>query len=450
MGNVTSLQTQGVMNMKAFAIGTLVDRKNRYYWRHKDLSTGKYTMMLIVDESGRKIEDKRQARRRMQELAADEQRIKSLQTKADYIQRVAEVNSIIKTCKVKFEDLPQAYIDHPARTEGQMENKLSAITDLKKWVQHYYPEMDKLSHLSNELAGEYLTKYRQSGVSAKSYNSRLQCLRMIFRVFVKEENPFDGYPYKSEEVRGREAFTKEQLNRIWATLNSDYHLLHKEEMRVLYFLALYTGARCGDLCLLKWECVKMDSRVLCISPGKTKFSSGKQVMLPIAVPLHHALTMALKWRMNDYVLPKVADRYQHNPWGISSDTTKLLEASGVSTKRNDNGKHRKNRSTRFGFHSFRHTNASMLINGGVNPMVVRDMLGHTTESMTARYSHISLETMEQAVKCLPHPVTPLETQNDFKTRLESASPKQWEKLIFWLDANLAKDHKISMMDFLNL
>ena len=66
--------------------------------------------------------------------------------------------------------------------------------------------------------------------------------------------------------------------------------------------------------------------------------------------------------------------------------------------------------SRLGFHAFRHSYVSMLINSGVNPLVVRDLVGHTTVDMTARYTHIALDTKINAVKSLPvftlsdHPV----------------------------------------------
>ena len=57
--------------------------------------------------------------------------------------------------------------------------------------------------------------------------------------------------------------------------------------------------------------------------------------------------------------------------------------------------------SRLGFHAFRHSYVSMLINSGVNPLVVRDLVGHTTVDMTARYTHIALDTKINAVKNLP-------------------------------------------------
>ena len=43
----------------------------------------------------------------------------------------------------------------------------------------------------------------------------------------------------------------------------------------------------------------------------------------------------------------------------------------------------------------------MLINSGVNPLVVRDLVGHTTVDMTARYTHVAMDTKIKAVEALP-------------------------------------------------
>lgn len=103
---------------------------------------------------------------------------------------------------------------------------------------------------------------------------------------------------------------------------------------------------------------------------------------------------------SEYVLPQVAERYKHNPGGISRDTKKLIEAAGFQAV--DEGENRRLRNvSRLGFHAFRHSYVSMLINSGVNPLVVRDLVGHTTVDMTARYTHVALDTKVNAVRTLP-------------------------------------------------
>ena len=102
----------------------------------------------------------------------------------------------------------------------------------------------------------------------------------------------------------------------------------------------------------------------------------------------------------EYVLPQVAERYKHNPGGISRDTKKLIEAAGFQAV--DEGETRQLRNvSRLGFHAFRHSYVSMLINNGVNPLAVRDLVGHTTVDMTVRDTHVALDTKLKAVQTLP-------------------------------------------------
>ena len=381
--------------------GTLVRRNRFFSWRHLNPITGKYTQETIRDETGKKITDEQQARNRMLVLAAEKYRIESMKTKADYIQQFAEAQQIIQKCKVRFKDLREAFENHPARHDGQLENKISTLNHIVRWMTENHPDAHLLGDMTEEMAGEYLVQYWKSGISAKTYNTRLQCLKMIFRLFLKEDSPFKDYPYKQGESESREAFTPDQLKAIWDVLASDYPMMFKDEMIVLYFLAVYTGARCGDLCQLQWDSVDLNRNLLHLIPSKTKGSSGKQIEIPIAHALREQLERALRWKENEFVLPNVCKRYRYNPCGISHDTTALLEQAGIITRIKANTPHRKLRISRYGFHSFRHCYATMLINQGVNPLVVCDLMGHTTTAMTARYSHIALSTKTQAINELP-------------------------------------------------
>ena len=52
------------------------------------------------------------------------------------------------------------------------------------------------------------------------------------------------------------------------------------------------------------------------------------------------------------------------------------------------------------FHSLRHTFVTRCVEAGVPVAVVRELVGHTRETMTERYMHISAEAMEAALSAL--------------------------------------------------
>ena len=52
------------------------------------------------------------------------------------------------------------------------------------------------------------------------------------------------------------------------------------------------------------------------------------------------------------------------------------------------------------FHSLRHTYASWLVQNGEDLYTVKKLLGHSTITMTERYSHLGADTLRKAVKKL--------------------------------------------------
>jgi integrase len=59
-------------------------------------------------------------------------------------------------------------------------------------------------------------------------------------------------------------------------------------------------------------------------------------------------------------------------------------------------------------HDLRHLFSSRAQAAGVNPILVQDMLGHTTLDMTRRYTHLGLDSKRAALSALAAPPTPTE------------------------------------------
>jgi len=54
------------------------------------------------------------------------------------------------------------------------------------------------------------------------------------------------------------------------------------------------------------------------------------------------------------------------------------------------------------FHDLRHTNASWLIAAGADLVTVRDLLGHSSLSVTSRYTHLQTKHLRAAVRKIPY------------------------------------------------
>ena len=91
----------------------------------------------------------------------------------------------------------------------------------------------------------------------------------------------------------------------------------------------------------------------------------------------------------------------------------------------------------------------MLINQGINPLVVCDLMGHTTTAMTARYSHIAMSTKTQAINELPElsigePVKPGIEELPFATLISGLPAAKLPRLAAYLDGVLDHEQKVEL------
>ena len=436
------MKTKSAQKRRTKGSGSLFQKRGRFIYKHRDPALGRIVYKTLYDDDGSPVSDRKTAERIIEDMEREDRSLSRIERKIEYITQVAEYKKIITRCRVCIGDISTAYEQHPAHTTGQMPHKVAAM----KFIQQCFPKDKLLADLTPEDAQVCMNTYWKTGVSPKSYNARLQILKMIFRMFLGDDSPFENLKAKSFYMESREPFSIPQLERIWQTLTSDeFHLLHKEEMKCLYLLALYTGARCGDLCLLKKHSVDMQGRIINFTPSKTIHSSGAKVQIPIA----EALYIALLPFVNDdaetspYVLPHVAERYTRNPAGIAKDTKRLLEAAGLHTVEQSYDPHRLLPVIRYSFHSFRHTFSTLAANRGVSIRTVQELLGHSSEKMTAHYTHIGLQTKVQAIEALPDLVSVKHSPQDRSlAELISGLPaSELLRLGAWLDEHLTETQR---------
>ena len=85
----------------------------------------------------------------------------------------------------------------------------------------------------------------------------------------------------------------------------------------------------------------------------------------------------------------VTPRLSHCPHGNS-------RSAGIDTVAKSDKWHRDRPDATF--HSLRHTFVSRCIEAGIPIEFVRELVGHTTQTMTSHYSHISPEAMAAALE----------------------------------------------------
>jgi integrase len=189
--------------------------------------------------------------------------------------------------------------------------------------------------------------------------------------------------------------TQEQAKRL-------LEVVREHKLESLLTLALVTGMRRGELLALHWQDIDFNtgslqvkrtvSRVgkfgLVVSEPKTA-RSRRKIMLPAFVleilKQHRSHQNVLRlqalklWKENDIVFSNIYGGYTE-PANLHEHFKSILKKAGLPDIR---------------FHDLRHSAASILLEMGVHPKVVQELLGHSNISTTMDiYSHV-LPSMQQ-------------------------------------------------------
>ena len=232
----------------------------------------------------------------------------------------------------------------------------------------------------------------------RTFNGVLNTVRLIYKTLQKGNNPFAVIRKRHEDTQTRSEFSIEQLEKVFQTIdNKKLHLMHRDEMRVLFFLGAFTGLRFKDCCLMKWSNVDQNNNMIRVVPEKTK-KNKNFVNVPVHPRLDEQLQSAKKWKINDFILPECAKRYDYNQSGLYKDTKRVIDYSMWNKPVKDR---RPPSCPGYTFHSLRHTFVSICANAGVPLSVVQEIVGHGNPAMTKYYTHVGSESLRKAINTLP-------------------------------------------------
>ncbi len=188
----------------------------------------------------------------------------------------------------------------------------------------------------------------------------------------------------------------------------------------LYYLALNTGARLGELLGLKWDDVDWQgSRLRIIRQLKARTGSGlvlvdlktrySRRMIEIGqatmqrLRAHYETQWQVKafagvrWKENNLVF-STSIGTPIGPRNQQRDFKALLNAAGLPD---------------FRFHDLRHTAASIMLNRGIPVIVVSRRLGHSRPSITMDiYGHLMPGVQSSAAELMDEVITPIEVNLD--------------------------------------
>jgi integrase len=190
-------------------------------------------------------------------------------------------------------------------------------------------------------------------------------------------------------------------------------------------LALHTGLRKGELLALTWQDIDLDTGIAVIRRSLQRTSHNRLVLFPtkthaserrIALPAACIRTLSehrirqqaeheaagLAWNPHGYVFTAPASTLPIEPSTLNRRFATMLNQAGIR---------------RIRFHDLRHSTATLLLDQGVELVVIKELLGHDHIGVTATvYAHVRLRIQRDAINllgtALHNPDTPSTDHSD--------------------------------------
>lgn len=236
----------------------------------------------------------------------------------------------------------------------------------------------KLSQMTPFRIEGYKHERKSQGCKPATMNRELALLRHLFNRAIDwgyaRNNPLEKVRFFRENNERVRFLTDEEKSRYLRACNPHF--------RILVTAARHTGCRASELLFLTWDYVSFTRNQIVVIAAYAK--NGQTRAIPMSGTLRELLL----------------DLKKKAPKGIRSI---FLNRNGRPYRSYQTAHEtacRKAEIEDFTFHDWRHDFASCLAMAGESLATIAELLGHKDIKMTRRYSHISEDHKQQAVRIL--------------------------------------------------
>lgn len=191
-----------------------------------------------------------------------------------------------------------------------------------------------------------------------------------------KNNPWKGVKipkdFSESEIK---IFSQEEIKKILAV--KGYQKIKKD----IIILGYHTGMRIGEILVLKWEDINFDKKFLTVKRTLSLYNDG--------IPeISEPKTRKSKRRidLDEVTMKMLIGRYEgNNGYVFCKKDGNIYSRQAVNLPRMCKSVGIEPR----GFHSLRHTHATILLSANIHPKIVQERLGHSKISTTLdTYSHL--------------------------------------------------------------
>lgn len=268
----------------------------------------------------------------------------------------------------------------------------SYLDDLEKLLRFSDREATGILHISYADLQQFVAQLSDIGISARSQARIISGIKSFFRFLILEDyleiDPTELLEAPKIGMKLPEVLTLDEVNRLLDSidLSEPTGQRNRAMLEVLYSCGLrvseLTGLACSD--------VYREEAFIRVN-GK----GNKQRLVPISSVALREITLYLDDRRHIPVQKGFDDRLFLNRRGRGLTRAMIFHIIKVQAKLAGIPKN-------ISPHTFRHSFATHLLEGGANLRAIQLMLGHENIATTELYTHIDRETLRQEI-ILHHP-----------------------------------------------
>jgi len=330
-----------------------------WYFRYKDVNTHTQTKKLGRSTDISLAEARSQAKALRAEVAlggnprADEKAAKAVITLDDF-----------------FNDHYLAYAKSHKRSWGRDEElyrlRIKAVFGHKR-----------LNQITRLQVQNFHASVLNEGLAAASANHHIKLIRRMFNLAISwdmlEKNPASRIQMFEEDNQEERYMNDAQLGNLMEVLKTD----SARSVCLITTFLLATGCRLNEALSATWSQVDKDKRVFRVAAKNSKSKRMRPVPLnDTAIEVLNQLDTEGQYE-HLFINKKTKKPYVN----IAKVWEKLRAKAGLPHLR---------------LHDLRHQAASHLINSGSSLYIVQQILGHSDPSVTQRYAHLSMKSLNDA------------------------------------------------------
>lgn len=286
-----------------------------------------------------------------------------------------------------MQELLAKYLNYLLIERGVAQNTLEAYgRDLRRFLVFIQQKgLTQLQEATPEILIEYLIQIKNEGLSANSMNRSLAALRGFYK-FLLQEKKIEQTPLANIELakvwmRLPDTLSKEEMNVILAQPGGEKPSALRDTAMLELLYA--TGIRVSELINLTMNSINWQVGFLTVMGKGNKeriVPIGKTAYDCVRVYVDNARPQLMQKKSTDMLfLNRFGGKFTRQ--GFWKMVIRYAQKAGLKKKVHP--------------HTFRHSFASHLLEGGADLRTVQVMLGHADISTTQIYTHITRDRLKE-------------------------------------------------------